>query len=200
MKNIFLTATLFMAVVLPATQVAAQNTAGDETQKTEKQPAEFSTGPVIKDFGPVVAVQQSVPLSGDERFKVAFDAVEQGETGKINRRFESLARFLNMHARAGVPAEQIQLALVVHGKAGFDLLSAEHYRAKHTELNKDASNPNAALLAALQEAGVRVILCGQSAAYLGIDKAQLLPNVEMALSAMTAHALLQQQGYTINPF
>jgi hypothetical protein len=28
----------------------------------------------------------------------------------------------------------------------------------------------------------------------------LLPGVEMALSAMTAHALLQQQGYTFNPF
>jgi hypothetical protein len=28
----------------------------------------------------------------------------------------------------------------------------------------------------------------------------ILPGVEMALSAMTAHALLLQQGYTLNPF
>jgi len=28
----------------------------------------------------------------------------------------------------------------------------------------------------------------------------LLPGVEMALSAMTAHAILQQEGYTLNPF
>jgi len=27
-----------------------------------------------------------------------------------------------------------------------------------------------------------------------------LPGVTMALSAMTAHALLQQDGYTLNPF
>ena len=28
----------------------------------------------------------------------------------------------------------------------------------------------------------------------------LLPGVELALSAMTMHALLQQKGYTLNPF
>jgi len=28
----------------------------------------------------------------------------------------------------------------------------------------------------------------------------LAPGVEMTLSAMTAHALLQQDGYTMNPF
>jgi intracellular sulfur oxidation DsrE/DsrF family protein len=48
---------------------------------------------------------------------------------------------------------------------------------------------------------VRIILCGQSAAGLGLDEtADLLPGVEVALSAMTAHALLQQDGYTVNPF
>lgn len=47
---------------------------------------------------------------------------------------------------------------------------------------------------------MRVILCGQSAAASGIERVDLLPGVEMALSAMTAHALLQQDGYTLNPF
>ena len=43
-------------------------------------------------------------------------------------------------------------------------------------------------------------MCGQSAAGQGVKKTDLLPGVELALSAMTAHALLQQQGYTLNPF
>ena len=43
-------------------------------------------------------------------------------------------------------------------------------------------------------------VCGQSAAYYGVATDDLLPGVEMALSAMTAHALLQQQDYSINPF
>ena len=47
---------------------------------------------------------------------------------------------------------------------------------------------------------VSTIVCGQSAACYGVKTDDLLPGVEMAVSAMTAHALLQQQGYTLNPF
>ncbi len=50
------------------------------------------------------------------------------------------------------------------------------------------------------EAGVRFIVCGQSAAGQGVANDDLIDGVEVALSAMTAHALLQQQGYTVNPF
>jgi len=56
------------------------------------------------------------------------------------------------------------------------------------------------LIKALTGKGVRIIVCGQSATYYDIENEDLLPNVEMALSAMTAHALLQQDGYTLNPF
>jgi intracellular sulfur oxidation DsrE/DsrF family protein len=47
---------------------------------------------------------------------------------------------------------------------------------------------------------VRIIVCGQKAAYYNVTSDDLLPGVKMALPAMTAHALLQQQGYTLNPF
>jgi len=63
-----------------------------------------------------------------------------------------------------------------------------------------AENANAALIKELTENGVEIYLCGQSAAYYGVEKEDLLPNVKMALSAMTAHAILQQKGYTVNPF
>lgn len=157
--------------------------------------AEFSAGPVIEGYGPVANIEQTKPLSGQESFKVAFDAAEAGGQEKANRKFESLARFINMHARAGIDPKQIRLALVVHGKAGFDLLNEAAYQKKF-----EGVNPNAPLLAKLAKSNVRVIICGQSAAYHGIKAEDLLPNVEVALSAMTAHALLQQQGYTVNPF
>jgi hypothetical protein len=35
---------------------------------------------------------------------------------------------------------------------------------------------------------------------MGVKKADLLPGVEMAMSASSAHAILQAQGYTANPF
>lgn len=156
----------------------------------------FSTGPYIKDFGPTYNhVQQTHPLTGQETFKVAFDVGAQGDSESPNRQFVSAARFLNMHVKAGVPAENIQLAIVVHGKASFDLLSDNAYDGKYL-----VKNPNTALLQALMATGVQVAICAQSAAFMGIANTDLLPGVEVALSAMTKHAQLQQQGFTLNPF
>lgn len=146
----------------------------------------FSTGPAIKEFGPVAEVDISLPVPEDAVLKHTFDVSEQAGDGELNRMLVSAARFINMHARAGIVADRIELAVVVHGKAIYDV-------------SGDAPN-NAGLVAALTEHGVRIIVCGQTAAYYGVAMDDLLPGVEMALSAMTAHALLQQQGYTLNPF
>lgn len=155
----------------------------------------FNKGPVIEGFGPHAAVPVTSKFDADTRFDVAFDVADQGNIGAVNRKFESLARFLNMQVANGAQPDNIRLALVVHGKAGFDLLSDSEYEDKY-----GLKNANKALLQALMSNQVRVIICGQSAAFLGIDHASLLPGVEVALSAMTAHARLQQAGYTLNPF
>lgn len=156
----------------------------------------FETGPVFEDFGPTAEVQTDAPLPADSSFKIAFDVAKKAEPGKLNRTIESAARFINMHVKAGVPVENIRLAIVVHGGAAGDLLSQTAYGAR----NEGASNSSAAAIAALQEKGVTFHLCGQSAAAYKIGNADLLPGVRMDLSAMTAHAKLQQQGFTLNPF
>ena len=150
----------------------------------------FSTGPVITEFGPKVEIPDD-QVSKTSVFKVAFDVADKADDGVINRQLESVARFLNMHAAAGVPVENMQLAIVVHGGASKDLV---------WEDEKGGDNPSAPLVTALIEAGVSIELCGQSAAYYGIESEDLLPGVRMRLSAMTAHAQLQQRGFTVNPF
>lgn len=149
-------------------------------------PEDFATGPAIKAYGPVAAVP-GVDLSEDMVLKVAFDTSTAAEDGKLNRTLESAARFLNMHEAEGIPASNISLAVVVHGGAHADLLDVE-------------GNASAPLIAELVRHRVRIILCGQTAAYYGVTKDDLLPGVEMSLSAMTSHALLQQSGYSLNPF
>ncbi|MBB6520752.1 DsrE family protein [Pseudoteredinibacter isoporae] len=155
----------------------------------------FTPGPQIKNFGENAKVNQSKPVSKDAKFKVAFDVGKPAEPGKLNRNFNSLARFINMHIAAGVKPENIELALVVHGKAGLDLLHNRARKAK--ELTE---NPNLPLLKALMNNNTQVFLCGQTAAYYDIKNEDLYDGVQMSLSAMTAHALLQQNGYTVNPF
>ncbi len=165
-------------------------------QPTAAQMENFKTGPVFEDFGATAPVQMDEPVAKDTLFNIAFDVSTAADPDKINRTIESAARFINMHVAAGVPEENIQLAIVVHGGAAFDLTNQEFFAA-----HKDGrENASAAAIAQLQDHGVQFYLCGQSAAAHGITNADLLPGVKMSLSAMTAHALLQQQGYTINPF
>lgn len=151
----------------------------------------FKTGPLIEKYGPVAAVPGAAPLAKDTVFNVAFDVLERDGEGTLNRRFESAARFLNMNAAAGVAPNNMKLAVVIHGAAVADVTLDEVY---------GGHNVNAELIAALLANRVRIIVCGQSAAFRGVKAADLLPGVEMAVSAMTAHALLQQKGYTLNPF
>lgn len=156
--------------------------------------AEFATGPLIDSYGKHAPVK-GITLPENSQFNVAFDVAAGAEPGKVNRKFDSLARFLNMHAANGVKAENIKLALVVHGSATLDILTNTHYQNK-----KGSNSGNVALLNELMKHGVRVIVCGQSAAANNVTNDMVIDGVEVALSAMTAHAQLNMNGYTTNPF
>lgn len=175
--------TLVAAVMVPALPLAASEGA-------------FQTGPVFADFAPVAKVEDALAVPATMKFKVAFDVATAADAGKLNRTIESAGRFINMHVASGIAENQIKLAIVVHGGAAFDLTTADFYSARKA----GAKNGNIDAIRQLQEHGVKFYLCGQSAAAHGITKSDLLPGVELSLSAMTTHAMLQQEGYTLNPF
>ncbi|KPF63498.1 DsrE family protein [Porphyrobacter sp. AAP60] len=158
----------------------------------------FKPGPVLTEFGAHAPVPGMTQLPADSQFAIAFDVATPAAEGSTNRGFDSAARFLNMHVANGVPPENIRLVVVVHGKASLELLTNAAHAAN--PLSRQGDNPSGKLVEALLEADVRFILCGQSAAAYGIAPEDLIPGVEMSLSAMTAHALLQANGFTVNPF
>ena len=159
--------------------------------------AEPQTGPVIKGYGPVFEVPEgALNLKTRKTYKVSMDVSATGESSNDkNRYMESAARFLNLHVRNGIKPENIEFAIIVHGQAGKDLLTDAAYDARFSH-----ANPNTGLLNALGNAGVKIYLCGQTAAYRGFGEAELNSAVSMALSAMTAHVRLQAEGYTLIPF
>ncbi|MEL7488855.1 MAG: DsrE family protein [Pseudomonadota bacterium] len=159
------------------------------------QPEGFAYGPLIKDYGPVAAISGARPAPEEAAYQVSFDVKTQAEIGTVSRSLESGARFLNMHAAAGVSPDRMKLAFVIHGAAVRDVTHNEFYSEE-----TGAENASLGLIKVLQENGVDIFVCGQSAAYYGVSTGDLAPGVEMALSAMTMHAELQQRGYTLNPF
>ena len=154
--------------------------------------SETVTGPVVDNYGPVFAVPEgSFNLDPKRKYKILMD-IGKGpdDPSVLNRNIESAARFLNMHSRNGIKPENLELAIVLHGSGIHAALKDEAYDDKFL-----VSNPSKDLVKSLSNAGVHIYICGQSAAFNGYSKEDLLPETVMAVSAMTVHVRLQQEGY-----
>ncbi len=154
--------------------------------------SEPATGPVVENFGAVYPVPTgSFNLQPDRQYKVLMD-IGKGPDDPVdrNRNIESAARFLNMHSRNGIKPENLELAIVLHGSGIHAALNEEAY-SEHFLVE----NANRKLIAELKKSGVDIYVCGQSAAYNGYTAEELLPEISIAVSAMTVHVRLQQEGY-----
>lgn len=159
--------------------------------------AEPVRGPVIVDYGPVYYVpDEPVELTDGLPLKAVFDvAAAPKETDDQNYRLETVARYLNMHVRAGLKTTQLPTVVVLHGRALRSALNEEGFEARY-----NGENPDAELLRQLMATGVRVLVCGQSAAAAGVSPDELAAGIEMSLSAMTALVMLQSDGYALIPW
>ena len=106
-----------------------------------------------------------------------------------------MARFLNMHAQAGVPLNQLKVVGVFHNKATHDILNDEGYQERY-----GVNNPNLALLAALEAANAQLFICGQSIAARGVNRTQIHSSIKVALSAMTVILSFHSKGYALIRF
>lgn len=152
--------------------------------------------PRIKLAGGVYILPKTVTMPAAKgKYRLVIDATTDDVTGAgINRDLESAARALNLYALAGVPAKRVKLAVVIHGKAVAAVLAEASYRKKFGK-----PNPNAALIAELNQAGVRIVLCGQAMVHAGLTQAEVRGDVGVELSAMTALVDLQKDGYELIP-
>ncbi len=155
------------------------------------------SGNVITQYGKTFEViSPEFETRTDQELKVVFDIGRNFEDhSKVNPLFNTAARYLNMHEKAGVPIEKLKVALVIHGSASSDILDSKKYHEKYK-----IENPNAPLIKALSDKGVQIILCGQTAAYRNISQEDTLPKVKFALSAMTALVQLQNEEYRLINF
>jgi len=156
------------------------------------QDAKIIHGPVIQDYGAFYEVKNpDVKTETDSELKVIFD-IEKSSDDKsvVNKYIETAARFLNMHVNAGMKLEQLKAAMTIHGEAWQDVLNNDEYRGKF-----GVDNPNLKLINELSDAGVDVIVCGQSAAKHDMSREDIIPSVKITLSATTALIQYQNKGY-----
>lgn len=151
----------------------------------------------ISNFGPTYPIENpDYKTSLSEEYKVVFDITKASEDPSgLNKYVESIARFLNMHAEAGKPLNTMDVYVVMHGGAAQTLLKNEFYNELY-----NTDNPNIALFEALDDQGVQIILCGQTAVARNISEERRIPETRISLSAMTALIQLQNDGYRLIQF
>lgn len=154
-------------------------------------------GKIIPDFGETFKVKNpEIKTDTGTTLKVIFDVSKSPEDKtQINSYLVTAARFLNMHADAGMKPSQLKVAITIHGAAWKDMLNDTVYMEKY-----NSKNPNSELLNQLNAAGVDIIMCGQTAAFRAVKKTDVNPNIKFALSAMTALLQYQNNDYQFIKF
>ncbi|MFM9962108.1 MAG: DsrE family protein [Planctomycetaceae bacterium] len=146
--------------------------------------------PQVASYGGIVRIPKGSepPRRGA---KIVFDITADSKPDELNKGLESVARYLNLNAEAGLKPSDVKLALVLHGGATKAALGDVSY-AKHTAATK---NPNLGLIHELKACGVEVFVCGQSLARNKFVPSDVASEVFVAVSAMTVNANKQLDGY-----
>jgi intracellular sulfur oxidation DsrE/DsrF family protein len=154
------------------------------------------SGPLIESTGQSVeVVDPSFTVPAGHVFKAVY-VIDRGDTIGVNQQLTTIARFLNIHARHGIPKERLHAAAVVHGSGWMALLSDSAFGARFG----GRANPSRRMVEELLANGVQLVLCGQTAGFRGVNREELLPGIRVAISAMTALNVFQAQGYQYNPW
>ena len=148
---------------------------------------------IRKEGASPLATNVTFPAPKDVVFRIVYavntgpEKPDEGVAG-----FKSAANFLYVGDANGVPRANMKLAVVVWGTATHSLLTNDAYKAA-----KGADNASVALLRALHDAGVEIIVCGEALINRKIDRKDVLPFVKIAPTASMALATLHAQGYAI---
>lgn len=159
------------------------------------QDAQF---PIVKGFGGIYEIENVVEqLEETKQVKIIVELVSGNETPEEHSFWvNNVARLMNLHGIEGVSAANLDVKVIVHGPAVFDLLSHGNYFEKY----RISKNPNIPLWEALDEAGADVIICGQSLIARDLGRNEIWEKTHVATSALTTITKNVADGYVLLKF
>lgn len=155
---------------------------------------EPASAPVVPGYGAVVSLAGAAepPAKGS---KVVFDVTGVAkEPGAPLPGLVRVATLLNLAGTAGLKPADLEIVVVLHGDATAAALDDDAYRAV-----TGRPHPSADLVKKLRDAGVRLLVCGQSLARKGYDPKRVRTGVTVAASAVSAVVNLQTRGFAYVP-
>jgi intracellular sulfur oxidation DsrE/DsrF family protein len=149
--------------------------------------------PLIPGYGEVTPVDNAGERPDPNvDYKIVLNATKGGGDNSPVPFLDKAAKVANLLAQSGVPAERRHVVVIVQAAATTAVLNATGLKARGK-----TTNPNADLIAKLNAAGVSVRVCGQSLAAANIARSEVLPGVQVDLSALTTVSGLQLKGYAL---
>jgi intracellular sulfur oxidation DsrE/DsrF family protein len=153
--------------------------------------------PVIKNYGGIF----EIPYANEKpdptlEYNIVIEVERANATpDSVNWALHNVARMLNLHVVGGVPKNKLHVVLAIHGGASYTVMSNDAYKAKY-----GVDNPNLGLYQELQQAGVKMFICGQSMIARSIDRNKTVPEVKIATSMLTTLTTYQLKGYALLKF
>jgi intracellular sulfur oxidation DsrE/DsrF family protein len=153
--------------------------------------------PVIKNYGGIFDVPDAVEKPDPNLdYKIVIELTSGSEKpSELNSSLNNIARLINLHAIGGVAKEKLTIVVAIHGEASYSIMNNEAFQEKYK-----IANPNLELYKELQEAGVKMFICGQSLIGRSIDRTKIIPQVKIATSMLTTLTTHQLNGYAVLKF
>jgi intracellular sulfur oxidation DsrE/DsrF family protein len=149
--------------------------------------------PLIPGYGVVTPVDNAGERPDPAMdYRVVLNATKGGGDEAPPPFLDKAAKVANLLAQSGVPAEHRHVVVILQAGATPAVLNAAGLKARGK-----TRNPSTDLIAKLKAAGVSVRVCGQALAAAGISRSEVLPEVQVDLSALTTVSALQLKGYAL---
>jgi len=150
--------------------------------------------PAIQGYGGVIPVPfEAEKPDPSKHYRLVIELGDRLEDKtQVADMLDYAARMYNLHRYAGVPRENIDLAIVIYSGSTPIVLADPTYGKRF-----DQANPNSALLDEFLRNGIQVIVCGQSMMKQDLLPGDIYPGVRMAVSRFTATTDLIEKGYQV---
>lgn len=125
-------------------------------------------------------------------FVWTYGSRDSAKLAKNNAALADIGRVVNLHIASHIPLRNLQLVAAVHGPSVFSLLNDAAYEQRFHR-----KNPNITLIHELQDAGMKFIACGQAMGFLDVKKADLLPGINVAMTAQTIITSYEMKGFVV---
>jgi intracellular sulfur oxidation DsrE/DsrF family protein len=159
--------------------------------------AQQRINPVIKSYGGIFEIPYAEEKPDPSlEYNIVIEIERASEKpDSLSWALHNVSRLINLHVMGGVPKEKLHIVLAIHGGAAYTVMNNREHAKKY-----GVDNPNLKLYQELQQAGVKMFVCGQSLIARRIDHTKMVPEVKVASSMLTVLTTHQLKGYAVLKF